>query len=42
LVRAANAGVWTAASLGHVAALVAVAAVGITVAARRLGRLLLY
>lgn len=41
LVRAANAGVFTMASVGHVAVLVIVAAVGMTVAARRLGTLLL-
>jgi lipooligosaccharide transport system permease protein len=41
LVRAANAGVFTAACIGHIAVLVAVAAVGMRVAARRLGTLLL-
>ena len=41
LVRAANAGVFTWSSVGHVAVLCAIAAVGMTVAARRLGKLLL-
>jgi lipooligosaccharide transport system permease protein len=41
LVRAANAGVFTLCSIGHVIVLFAIAAVGITVAARRLGQLLL-
>lgn len=41
LVRAANAGVFTASSIGHVVVLLAIAAVGMTVAARRLGVLLL-
>jgi lipooligosaccharide transport system permease protein len=41
LVRAANAGVFTMSSIGHVVVLFAVAAVGMTVAARRLGKLLL-
>jgi lipooligosaccharide transport system permease protein len=41
LVRAANAGVLTWSSVGHVAVLCAIAAVGMTVAARRLGKLLL-
>jgi len=41
LVRAANSGVFTAACIWHVAVLLAVAAVGMMVAARRLGTLLL-
>ena len=41
LVRAANAGVFTLSSIGHVIVLFAIAAVGMTVAARRLGKLLL-
>ncbi len=41
LVRAANAGVLTLSSLGHVVVLLALAAIGMTVAARRLGMLLL-
>ena len=41
LVRAANAGVFTMSCVGHVAVLLAVAAVGMMVAARRLGALLL-
>jgi lipooligosaccharide transport system permease protein len=41
LVRAANAGVFTMACVGHVVVLLAVAAVGMMVAARRLGTLLL-
>ena len=41
LVRAANAGVFTMASVGHIVVLFAIAAVGIAVAARRLGKLLL-
>ena len=41
LVRAANAGVFTLSTIGHVAVLCALAAVAMTVAARRLGRLLL-
>ncbi|MGZ4672979.1 MAG: ABC transporter permease [Ilumatobacteraceae bacterium] len=41
LVRAANAGVFTLASFGHVAVLVAIAGVAMSVAARRLGTLLL-
>ncbi len=41
LVRAANAGVFTLASVGHVAVLLAIAAVAMSVAARRLGILLL-
>jgi lipooligosaccharide transport system permease protein len=41
LVRAANAGVFTWASLGHVVVLLAIAALGMAVAARRLGTLLL-
>ena len=41
LVRAANAGVFTLSSVGHVVVLVAVAAVAMSVAARRIGRLLL-
>jgi lipooligosaccharide transport system permease protein len=41
LVRTANAGVFTWSSVGHVAVLCAIAAVGMTVAARRLGKLLL-
>ena len=41
LVRAANLGVWEWADLAHAGVLVALAAVGTTIAARRLGRLLL-
>jgi lipooligosaccharide transport system permease protein len=41
LVRAANTGVFTVACIGHVLVLLAIAAVGMTVAARRLGKLLL-
>src|SRR3954468_21748412 len=41
LVRAANLGVFTLACVGHVLVLLALAAVGMTVAARRLGTLLL-
>jgi lipooligosaccharide transport system permease protein len=41
LVRAANAGVFTLSSVGHVAVLLAIAAVGMSIAARRLGALLL-
>jgi lipooligosaccharide transport system permease protein len=41
LVRAANAGVFTLASVGHVVVLCAIAAFGMAVAARRLGKLLL-
>jgi lipooligosaccharide transport system permease protein len=41
LVRAANAGVFTASSIGHIVVLLAIAAVGMTLAARRLGVLLL-
>ena len=41
LVRAANAGVFTMSCVGHVVVLFAVAAVGMMVAARRLGTLLL-
>jgi lipooligosaccharide transport system permease protein len=41
LVRAANLGVFTPACIGHVLVLLALAAVGMTVAARRLGKLLL-
>jgi lipooligosaccharide transport system permease protein len=41
LVRSANAGVFSLSSIGHVVVLFAVAAVGMTVAARRLERLLL-
>jgi lipooligosaccharide transport system permease protein len=41
LVRAANAGVFTLSSVGHIAVLLAIAAVGMSVAARRLGTLLL-
>jgi len=41
LVRAANTGVFTVACIGHVLVLLAIAAVGMTVAARRLGTLLL-
>lgn len=40
LVRAANAGVWSWSLIGHTAFLVAMAAVGLAVAARRLERLL--
>jgi lipooligosaccharide transport system permease protein len=41
LVRAANTGVFTVACIGHVLVLLSIAAVGMTVAARRLGTLLL-
>jgi lipooligosaccharide transport system permease protein len=41
LVRAANAGVFTLASIGHVVVLLAIEAVAMSVAARRLGKLLL-
>ena len=41
LVRAANAGVFTMASLGHVIVLFVIAGVAMAVAARRLGTLLL-
>jgi lipooligosaccharide transport system permease protein len=41
LVRAANAGVFTASCIAHIVVLLAIAAVGLNVAARRLGRLLL-
>jgi lipooligosaccharide transport system permease protein len=41
LVRAANAGVFTMASVGHVVVLFVIAAVAMAVAARRLGTLLL-
>jgi lipooligosaccharide transport system permease protein len=41
LVRAANAGVFTLSSIGHVVVLLAIAAVAMSVAARRLGKLLL-
>ena len=41
LVRAANAGAFTLATVGHVVVLLGIAAVGIAVAARRLGKLLL-
>jgi lipooligosaccharide transport system permease protein len=41
LVRSANAGVFTLACVGHVVVLFAVAAVATTVAARRVGTLLL-
>ena len=41
LVRAANAGAFTLASVGHVIVLVAVALVAMSIAARRLGKLLL-
>jgi len=40
LVRAANAGVWDASLLGHIAVLVALALVAIVIAARRLDILL--
>lgn len=42
LVRSANAGVLTMSGVGHVAVLLGVAAVAISIAARRLGGLLLY
>jgi lipooligosaccharide transport system permease protein len=42
LVRAANAGVFTLSSIGHVVVLFAIAAVATSIAARRLGKLLLY
>lgn len=41
LVRAANAGVFTASSIGHIAVLLGVAAIALSVAARRLAKLLL-
>jgi lipooligosaccharide transport system permease protein len=41
LVRAANLGEWSVELLGHVAVLVGLAAVGLTVTARRIEKLLL-
>ena len=41
LVRAANAGTFTMSTIGHVAVLLAVAGIGMSIAARRLGKLLL-
>ena len=41
LVRAANLGQWDASIVGHVAVLVALSFVGVTVASRRIARLLL-
>jgi lipooligosaccharide transport system permease protein len=40
LVRAANAGIWTASVLGHIAVLVALSAVALVIAARRIDSLL--
>jgi len=40
LVRAANAGIWTASVLGHVAVLIVLSAVALVIAARRIDSLL--